>query len=92
MTTLRALKKLLLGETWLLPLGVAAAVAVTRLLVRGGAASARLGGFVLLLGVLAVLLLSVARSARPKRRMSAGEVTPPAPASLDTRHGGVPDA
>jgi hypothetical protein len=60
MTTLRALKKLLLGETWLLPLGIAAAVAVTGLLVRGGAASARLGGFVLLLGVLAVLALSVA--------------------------------
>jgi hypothetical protein len=92
MTTLRALKKLLLGETWLVPLGVAAAVAVTGLLLRGGAASARLGGFVLLVGVLALLVLSVARSARPTRRGSAAEATSSAPASLDTRHGGVPDA
>ena len=68
MTTLRTLKKLLFGETWLLPLGLAPVVGVTGLLLRGGAASARLGGFVLLAGVLVVLLLSVARSARPRTR------------------------
>ena len=68
MTTLRTVKKLLFGETWLVPLGVAAAVAVTGLVLRGGATSARLGGFVLLAGVLAVLLLSVGRSAPPRTR------------------------
>ena len=87
MTTLRTLKKLLFGETWLLPLGLAPVVAVTGLLLRGGATSARLGGFVLLAGVLVVLLLSVDRSARPKTRGPS-----PAPSSLDTGHGGVPDA
>jgi hypothetical protein len=102
MSTLRTLKKLLFGETWLLPLGVAPVVAVTGLLLDGGAASAKLGGFVLLAGVLVVLLLSVARSARPKTRAPAsarpdapaGAATPrsPAPSSMDTRRGGLPDA
>lgn len=102
MTPLRTLKQLLFGETWLLPLGVAVAVAVTGLLVRGGATSARLGGFFLLAGVLVVLLVGVARSARPKTRGRAGAQPDasacaarsriPAPASLDPRRGGVPDA
>ena len=95
MTTLRTLKKLLLGETWLLPLGIAAAVALTGLLVRGGAASHRLGGFGLLIGVVVVLVLSVARSARPqtRTRASAAAATPQTAArsALDTRAAGGPD-
>lgn len=75
MTTLRTLKKLLFGETWLVPLGVAATVTVTGMLIRGGAASAQIGGFVLLAGVLVVLLLSVARSGR---RGTRGTGTPDA--------------
>jgi hypothetical protein len=95
MTTLRTLKKLLLGETWLLPLGIVAAVAVTGLLVRGGVASDRLGGFLLLIGVVVVLVLSVARSARPKTRAraSAAGATPQTAArsALDRGAGGGPD-
>ena len=66
MTTLRTLKQLLLGETWLLPLGIAAVVATAALLVRPVAAGAwrHGGGFVLLAGVLAVLLASVASATR----------------------------
>ncbi len=68
MSTLRALKRLVLGETWLLPLGIAAVVAAAALLVRPLAAHAwqHLGGFMLLAGVLGVLLASVARAARPR--------------------------
>jgi membrane protein implicated in regulation of membrane protease activity len=64
MTVLVALKKLILGETWLLPAGVAAAVAaalVARHLL--GAHWHELGGFILLVGVIAVLVTSVGRSA-----------------------------
>jgi len=70
MSTLHALKKLVLGETWLLPLGIAAVVVAAALLVRPLAPHAwqRLGGFVLLAGVIAVLLTSVATAARPRRR------------------------
>jgi len=65
MTTLRTLKKLLLGETWILPVGVAVTVA-------GGAALRALagdiwqhaGGLVMLAGVLVVLALSVESSVR----------------------------
>jgi hypothetical protein len=66
MSTLRALKKLLLGETWLLPLGIAAVVVIAALIVRPLTARAweHYGGFVLLAGVLCVLLASVARAAR----------------------------
>ena len=58
----------MLGETWLLPLGIAAVVAAAALLVRPLAAHAweRLGGFTVLAGVLAVLLASVARAARTR--------------------------
>jgi hypothetical protein len=67
MSTLRALKKLLLGETWMLPLGIAVVVAAG-LLVRPLASHVweHLGGFMLLAGVLAVLLASVAGAARAR--------------------------
>jgi hypothetical protein len=65
MTTLKALKKLFLGETWLLPGGLAVAVALT-LLIRHlmGSDWHRSGGFVLLAFAAVVLVASVARSAR----------------------------
>ena len=63
MSTLRTVKKLLFGETWLLPLGIVALVAVADAVVRPLLRGAwdDLGGFVLLAGVLALLLASVAR-------------------------------
>jgi hypothetical protein len=66
MTTLRTLKKLLLGETWLLPAGIAAVVACAALVIRPVAAGAwpHLAGFLILAGVVAVLVASVARAAR----------------------------
>jgi hypothetical protein len=66
MSTLRTLKKLILGETWLLPVGIAVVVATAALLVRPLAATAwhSLGGLILLVGVLGVLAISVARGAR----------------------------
>jgi hypothetical protein len=68
MTTLRALRTLLLGETWLLPIGIAAVVGAGVLL-RPLAPDAwqHLGGFVLLAAVLALLITSVARAARRGR-------------------------
>jgi hypothetical protein len=68
MRTLRTLRKLLLGETWLLPLGIAVVLIAGGLLIRPLAPRAwpHIGGFVLLAGVLAVLLTSTARSARPR--------------------------
>jgi hypothetical protein len=68
MTTLLTLKKLVLGETWLLPLGTAAVLAIGALLLRPLSDEAwdHMGGFVLLAGVLAVLLTSVARGARQR--------------------------
>ena len=72
MSTLRTLKKLILGETWLLPVGIALVVATAALVVRPIAATAwqSVGGLILLAGVLGVLAVSVARGAR--RRPSAG--------------------
>jgi hypothetical protein len=66
MSTLRTLKKLLLGETWFLPIGIALVVAAGGLLVRplDHGVWRHVGGFVLLAGVLAVLLASVWRTAR----------------------------
>jgi hypothetical protein len=66
MTTLRTLKKLLLGETWLLPIGIVLVIAAGGLLVRPLDAGVwkHVGGFILLAGVLAVLLASVSRTAR----------------------------
>jgi len=70
MSTLRTLKAMLLGETWLVPLGIAAVVGAAGLLVRPLASDAwhRLGGFMLLAVVLAVLLASVARTRRGSAR------------------------
>ena len=60
MSVLRALRQLLLGETWTLPLGVAA-VLLIGVAVRAGAPGLwpDIGGFVLLAGILAVLLTSL---------------------------------
>ena len=68
MSTLRTLKKLLLGETWILPIGLAIILAGGGLLLRSFADSdwPHLGGFLLLAGVLVVLLASVNRSARKR--------------------------
>jgi uncharacterized membrane protein len=69
MTVLRQLRRIGLGETWLLPLGVAAVVLVAALVVRPllGDAWDQAGGFVLLAGVVVVLVGSVAVTARPRR-------------------------
>ena len=69
MSLLRALRKLILGETWLLPAGIAAVVAATAVLGRPLLAGGweRYGGFVVLAGVAGVLALSVAIGARPRR-------------------------
>ena len=65
MTTLRTLKKVLVGETWLLPGGLLAAVAVALAARQGlGERWDRIGGFVLLAGVAVVLVLTVAHTAR----------------------------
>ena len=67
MTLLRTLRKVVLGETWTLPLGLAAVVLLSALAVRpllGHAAWRHAGGFVLLAGVAVVLIVSVARSSR----------------------------
>jgi hypothetical protein len=65
MTLLRTLKKLLVGETWLLPAGLLAAFAVAvvarRVLDHHWAHT---GGFILLAGVGVVLLATVARTSR----------------------------
>jgi hypothetical protein len=65
MRTLRTLKTLLLGETWVLPVGLAITLGT------GGMLHAfatrdwpHVGGFILLAGVLLILLASVNRSAR----------------------------
>lgn len=60
------LRKLILGETWTLPIGVALAVGVAALLEQvGGDWWHDAGGFVLLALVLLVLLAAVGR---PRRR------------------------
>lgn len=59
MSSLRALKKLIFGETWTLPIGLAVVVTT--------AAWADLTGVELLIGVIAVLALSVERSARRRQ-------------------------
>lgn len=68
MSTLRTLKKLILGETWILPIGLAITIAAGGLLIRSLAESdwPHLGGFLLLAGVIVVLLASVNRSARKR--------------------------
>lgn len=58
---LRSLRKLLLGETWSIPLGVAATLGVALLARRGLAADtwAHLGGFILGATIVATLLLAL---------------------------------
>jgi len=64
-TTLRTLKKLLLGETWILPIGVAVTVAAgAGLRALAGGAWQHVGGPIMLGGVLAVLAASVETSVR----------------------------
>ena len=67
MSTLRILKKLILGETWILPVSLAITLAAAGLL-RPLAAHewAHLGGFILLAAVLLILLASTNRSARKR--------------------------
>jgi len=63
MSVLRALRTLVLGETWTLPLGVAivlAAGALTRHYAPGAWHDA--GGFLLLAGVVVVLIAALART------------------------------
>jgi hypothetical protein len=70
MSLLRTLKKLILGETWTLPAGIATVVLVAALIVRpvlGTGTWRDAGGFILLAGVTAVLLLSVSSSAGRRR-------------------------
>jgi hypothetical protein len=66
MTTMRTLKKLLFGETWLLPIGIAVVMTVVALVIRplDRHLWTEFGGFVLLAGVVALLLTSVSRTAR----------------------------
>ena len=63
---MRTLKQLVLGETWVLPLGIAAVLAVGGLVVRPLAPALwhDAGGFILLAGVLGVLLAGVAWTAK----------------------------
>jgi hypothetical protein len=65
MSTLRAIKKLVLGETWFLPLGIAAVLLAAALL-KAAAPDAweDAGGALLAVGVLAVLVGSVVASTR----------------------------
>jgi hypothetical protein len=65
MSTLRTLKKMFLGETWILPLGLAALLVLGALLHDAAPDSWHdAGGIVLLAGVALVLVASVMRSAR----------------------------
>jgi hypothetical protein len=66
MSTLHTLKKLVLGETWLLPLGVAVVVGGSALIVRPlvGAEWDHVGGLIILAGIVALLLVSVGRDGR----------------------------
>jgi len=64
---LKAVKKLILGDTWILPASLCAAIAVT-LVAREllGEHWRHAGGFVLLATVAAALVVSVQRSARAR--------------------------
>jgi hypothetical protein len=65
MSTLRAIKKLVLGETWILPAGVAAVLLAGAVLKQAAPdAWEDLGGALLAAGVLAVLVASVLASTR----------------------------
>lgn len=66
MSALQTMKKLIFGETWVLPIGVVAVIALGGLVIRPAteASWTHFGGFVLLAGVACVLAISVARGAR----------------------------
>jgi hypothetical protein len=65
MNTLRTLKQLLLGETWILPLGIVAILAAGALFHHlAGRAWAEAGSLGLSAAVLVVLSFSVSRTAR----------------------------
>lgn len=67
MSTLQAIRKLVLGETWRLPLGIAAAVgiaAVIRVSAGAGGWWADWGGAVLLAALAGALVLSLASPRR----------------------------
>ena len=91
MTVLRALRKLILGETWTVPLGVAAVLGLATA-VRAADASAfeHVGGFVVLAGVVVVLVLAVSstgrRTAEPRHGVAARpqSVSATAPATRST--------
>jgi hypothetical protein len=69
MNLLRTLRKLILGETWVLPLGIATVVLVAALVARPimDHTWRHAGGFLLLAGVAFVLTLSVSVSAGRRR-------------------------
>lgn len=72
MTVLRTLRKLVLGETWILPLGVAVVVGGGALLRAGSGAGgwwSETGGLVLLLALIVVLAVSL-RPPRPREEHS----------------------
>jgi hypothetical protein len=71
-SVLSTLRRLILGETWTLPVGIAAVVLVAAFVVRPmlDAGWDHTGGFVLLAGVCAVLLLSVSSSAGSRPSVS----------------------
>lgn len=68
MSVARTLRKLVLGETWLLPLGLVAVLAAA-LVLREALPDVweHAGGFVVLAGVAVILVLSVSTSARSRR-------------------------
>ena len=62
MTVLRTLRKLVLGETWVLPIGVAVVVGLALALREAAPAFfGDVGGFLVLAGVLVVLAVAVNR-------------------------------
>lgn len=67
MSAMRSLQKLLFGETWLLPGGLAVVLVVATFAAKPllGDAWASAGGYVLLAGVLGVLWLAVRTGAGP---------------------------
>lgn len=65
MSVLRGLRELILGETWTLPIGVALVLAASGVLRAAAPALWRdVGGLALLVGVVAVLVVSVRAGAR----------------------------
>jgi len=68
MSLLRALRSLVLGETWTIPLGVALTVAVAAALERLGAPFAALASLALLAGALVTLSAATLRLAKGEGR------------------------